>query len=91
MKVEVFNAKGCGSCSTSIAALHDAVASATGGAAEWREIDIVQEIDYAVELGVLSVPAVAIDGRLVFARLPTAQQLVAALALPVQATQRSGG
>lgn len=91
MKVEVFNAKGCGSCSTSIQSLKEAVESATGGEAEWREIDIVEQIDYAVELGVLSVPAVAIDGRLVFAKLPTTAQLLAALALPVQATQRPGG
>lgn len=91
MKVEVFNAKGCGNCGTSIQALKEAVASATGGQADWREIDIVEQIDYAVELGVLSVPAVAIDGRLVFAKLPTTAQLLTALALPVQATKQPGG
>jgi predicted thioredoxin/glutaredoxin len=45
----------------------------------WSEIDIVENIDYAVDLGVLTVPAVAIDGDLVFARLPTAQQLLSEL------------
>ena len=91
MKVEVFNAQGCGSCSASIQSLKEAVASATGGQAVWCEIDIVEQIDYAVELGVLSVPAVAIDGRLVFAKLPTTAQLLAALALPTPATRRPGG
>ncbi len=46
---------------------------------QWREIDPVEELDYAVELGVLTLPAVAIDGKLVFSSLPTAEQLVAAV------------
>ena len=36
-------------------------------------------LDYAVELGVLKPPAVAIDGELVFPSLPTPDALVAAM------------
>ena len=44
-----------------------------------REVNPVDELDYTVELGVLTLPAVAIDGKLVFTSLPTAEQLVAAV------------
>lgn len=79
MKIEVFYAKGCGSCVASRRDLKEGVLAAFPGAAAWSEVDIVENIDYAVELGVLTVPAVAIDGALVFAKLPTVQQMVTEL------------
>ncbi len=41
----------------------------------WREIDVVEEIDYAVALGVLATPSIAIGGKLIFTALPTKKQL----------------
>jgi len=46
---------------------------------EWREVSVLDELDYAVELGVLSTPAIAVNGRLVFRTLPSAKKLRAAL------------
>ncbi len=40
---------------------------------------MLNEMDYAVERGVLSLPAIVIDGELVFSALPSPQQLRAAL------------
>lgn len=79
MKIEVFYADGCGNCTSSRRDLKKAVLTAFPTGAAWSEIDIVKNIDYAIELGVLTVPAVAIDGALVFTKLPTAQQLVSEL------------
>ena len=79
MKIEVFYTDGCGNCSESTRALKEAVLAAFSGQAVWTEIDIIKNIDYAVELGVLTVPAVAIDGALVFAKLPTTQQMLSEL------------
>lgn len=79
MKIDVFYADGCGNCSASMRELKEAVLAAFPTDAAWSEIDIVKNIDYAVELGVLTVPAVAIDGALVFAKLPTAQQMLSEL------------
>ena len=76
MRIDVFYADGCGNCGAARQELKQAVLAAFPSGAAWNEIDIVKNIDYAVELGVLTVPAVAIDGELVFAKLPTAQQLV---------------
>lgn len=87
MKIDVFYADGCASCSASRRALKVAALHAFPTSAVWSDLDIVKNIDYAVELGVLTVPAVAIDGSLVFANLPSAQQLVAALTVRMQETQ----
>ena len=84
MKIEVFYADGCGNCSASRRELKEAVLTAFPSGAAWSEIDIVKNIDFAVDLGVLTVPAVAIDGALVFAKLPTVRQLMSELTARTQ-------
>ena len=84
MKVDVLHAAGCAQCQREISALHAAAKAADPGV-EWRELDIVQAIDYAVELGVFKPPAVAIDGELVFPSLPSADALVAAMRARLEA------
>jgi len=37
---------------------------------------VLDELDRAVELGVLTLPAIAIDGELVFAKLPSPEAFV---------------
>ncbi len=75
LKVEVFSSPGCGKCAQAKAVLR-AVAEEFGpDKVAWREVNILEEIDYAVALGVMSSPAVAIDGQLVFSSLPSAGQL----------------
>jgi hypothetical protein len=71
--VEIFSTPGCGKCAQARAALK-AVAESVG-AVRWREVNILDELDYAVDLGVLSPPAIAIDGELVFPALPGAERL----------------
>lgn len=78
MKVELFHAPGCSRCAAARDDLKAAAATAVAGL-EWREINVLEEMDYAVEHGVLSLPAIVIDGELAFSALPTPQQLSAAL------------
>lgn len=78
MKVELFHAPGCSRCAAAREDLKAAAKAAVPGV-EWREINVLDEMDYAVDRGVLSLPAVVIDGDLTFATLPTPQQLRAAL------------
>jgi thioredoxin 1 len=78
MKVEVLHSGGCAKCQKELPALR-AAAQSVDPDLDWRELDILQAIDYAVELGVLKPPAVAIDGQLVFPTLPSAQALSSAL------------
>ncbi len=80
MKVELFHAPGCSRCAAAREGLKTAAETAVTGL-EWREINVLDEMDYAVEHGVLSLPAIVIDGVLVFSSLPTPQQLRTALTL----------
>ena len=77
--VEVFSSPGCVKCARAKAILKD-LAEAIGGARiSWREVDILEEIDYAVDLGVIGAPSIAIDGELVFPSLPRPAKLRAEL------------
>ncbi len=78
MKVEVLHAAGCAKCLGQLPVLQAAARQADPNV-EWKELDIVQALDYAVELGVLKPPAVAIDGELAFSSLPNAAALQAAM------------
>ncbi len=79
-KVEIFIAPGCGRCGKAKHVLEAIVDEMGADKFEWREVNILQEIDYAVELGVLSTPSFAIDGKLIFTALPSVQQLQKTLA-----------
>ena len=78
MKIELFHAPGCGRCAAAREGLKATAKAAVPGV-EWREVNVLDEMDYAVECGVLSLPAIVIDGDLMFASLPTPLQLRAAL------------
>jgi hypothetical protein len=74
MKVELFYTPGCEQCFDSKDGLK-AAAVALIPDLVWRELNVLDELDYAVELGVLTLPALAINGELVFSALPTSRQL----------------
>ncbi|SMF23106.1 glutaredoxin family protein [Pseudogulbenkiania subflava] len=78
MKVELFYAPGCTKCTATKADLEAAAEMAATGV-EWCEINVLDSLDRAVELGVLTLPALAIDGQLVFTTLPTPTQLATEL------------
>ena len=78
IKVEVFSSTGCGKCGQAKEVLRRIVQEMDGGI-EWREVNVLEEMDYAVSLGVMSTPAIAIDGKLVFSGLPSSGKLRAAL------------
>ena len=71
IQVEVFTAPGCGKCGRAKEVLRAVVEAWRDNSIEWREVNILEELDYAVQLGVLSTPAIAIDGKLVFVALPS--------------------
>lgn len=78
IKVEVFSSPGCGKCGHAKEVLRK-IAQEMERDVEWREVNVLEEMDYAVALGVLSTPAIAIDGKLVFSSLPSSAKLRAAL------------
>lgn len=84
MKVELFQSAGCKRCAAARDNLKIVAEEAVPGVL-WRVVDAVAELDYAVEVGVMSLPAVVIDGALVFSSLPTSAQLAQEL------QRRAGG
>ena len=83
VKVEVFSSPGCGKCAHAKDALRRIAAELGGDRIAWRDVDVLAEMDYAIQLGVLSTPAIAINGRLVFTALPSAKKLRAVLAAEI--------
>jgi len=77
MKIELFHASGCERCAAALVELQAVAAMVSG--VEWCEINVQDSLDRAVELGVLTLPALAIDGELVFPALPTPEKLRQAL------------
>ena len=78
--IEVFAAPGCSTCAQKRQALR-AVTEELGAARfDWRDLDLLENIERAVELGVMSPPSLAIDAELVFPALPAPERLRAELA-----------
>lgn len=78
MKVELFCSPGCSTCVDRQVDLR-AAAQAAIQDVEWREINVLDRLDYAVELGVMTLPSIVIDGEVVFTSMPTVVQLRKAL------------
>lgn len=77
LTVEFFFAGGCSKCVEARGALREAAEAAAQ--VEWKEVDIGSNPNRAVDVGVVSTPAVAIDGDLVFKTAPTASELQSAI------------
>lgn len=74
MRIDLFYTPGCKECVAKKEGLKVAAKNLIPNLL-WREMNVLDEIDYAVELGVLTLPAIAIDGEVVFSSLPTFGQL----------------
>jgi protein-disulfide isomerase len=73
--IEVLSAPGCSKCAETREALKAVAEELAKDRVTWRDLNVLDEMDYAVELGVMAPPAIAIDGELVFPALPTPEQL----------------
>ena len=74
MKMELFYTPGCEKCTDSKDELR-ALATELVPDLVWRELNVLDELDYAVEVGIVTLPSIAIDGEVVFSSLPTPRQL----------------
>lgn len=80
IKLELISSSGCKKCEHARGELRAIAREVAEDRLVWREVNVLDELDYAVGLGVLTLPSVAINGKLAFAGLPTAEQLRAELA-----------
>ncbi len=79
ISVEIFSSPGCGKCGHAKDVLRSLVEEIGGDKINWKEVNILDDLDRAVELGVMSTPSIAIDGELIFSSLPSAKKLRAEL------------
>ena len=75
ISLEVFSSPGCGKCVQAKAVLKEVVEVLGSDKVSWREVSILDEMDYAIDLGIMASPAIVIDGELVFTSLPSASKL----------------
>ena len=78
MRIELFYAPGCQKCANARDGLRAAAQEVIPGVI-WRELNALDELDYAIKLGVTTLPALAIDREVAFPSLPTPKQLRQAL------------
>ncbi len=75
LKIEILSSPGCTKCCQGRERLKLLAEEAFPGQPEWRKVNIMRELDYAVKLGVLSTPAIAVDGKPEFTGLPSMHAL----------------
>lgn len=75
IKIEIFSSPGCSKCKHAKDVLRNIADEMGADKIEWQEINILDDIDYAVSLGILTTPSIAIDGELIFSSLPSAKKL----------------
>ena len=85
IQIEVFSSPGCSRCGQVFDVLQTITQEIGAERIEWREVNVLEELEYAVELGVLSMPAIAIAGELVFKSHPSAGKLREAVETRLQA------
>ena len=88
INVEVFSSPGCSKCSHAKSVLKKVADEMGADAIQWRDVNVLEELDYAVEMGILSTPAIVIDGALLFSSLPSTTKLHAELASRIDAKNR---
>jgi len=75
INIDVFSSPGCGKCGHAKEVLRNLVKELGEDKINWRNVNILEDMDYAVDLGVLSTPSIAINGELIFKSLPSASRL----------------
>jgi thioredoxin len=75
IKIELFSANACSRCFKAKMYIKAMVGEFDDKTILYRELDILEELDYAVALGVLATPAIVIDGELVFSGMPSINRL----------------
>ena len=73
--IEAFSAPGCSKCAQAREALKSVAEGLGKHRVTWRDVNVLDEMDYAVELGIMAPPSIAINGELVFPALPTPERL----------------
>lgn len=75
LKVEIFSSPGCTKCSQAKEYLLQFMQQYGEAVLQVTELNVIDNLDYAVQMGVLTTPAIVINGELCFTGLPSLKQL----------------
>ena len=73
VKIEFFSVPGCSKCNKAQEEFQILIQE-FGEEFSWRPVNILEEIDYAIELGLLSTPAIVINKKVLFTSVPTLKE-----------------
>jgi len=73
--IEIFSSSFCSRCQKSKNDIKEIIASVEQKEIEYKEIDVVEQLDYSVSMGVLTTPSIAINGKLLFTSTPSRSEL----------------
>jgi len=79
VKVELLSVSNCNRCVKLKTEIVKLIHEFNEPRLNYQELDLVEDLDYAVSLGVLTTPSIAIDGQLVFSGAPKIHELKQAL------------
>ena len=75
--IEFFSSPGCKQCLKGKKRLRALIQNNNN--IDWQEVNVVEQMDHAVDTGVLSTPSIAINGKLVFTGMPSEEQFLTAI------------
>ena len=75
ISIEIFCAPNCNRCGRTVSLVQEVVEALNNELVDWRKVDIVEELDYAVELGIRATPSIVINHQLIFTASPDKQTL----------------
>ncbi|HHI92340.1 MAG TPA: glutaredoxin [Gammaproteobacteria bacterium] len=73
--IEIFSVPGCHKCGKAFQLVEAVLKELDNKTINLRRVDVVDEFDYAVALGIRATPGIAINGVLVFTTMPSAEAL----------------
>ncbi|NOX77090.1 MAG: glutaredoxin [Gammaproteobacteria bacterium] len=83
LDIEIFSAPSCNQCNKAFQLTEMVLKERGDISANLRVVNVVDELDYAVKLGVRATPGIAINGVLVFTALPSKATLHEAITLRI--------
>ncbi len=73
--IEIFSVPGCNKCGKAFQQVKAVLTELADESINLRRVNIVDELDYAVELGIRATPGIVINGVLVFTTMPRTEAL----------------
>ncbi len=71
ISIEIFCAPNCNRCGKAVELVKQIAEEMDNTNIQWQKLNVVDNIDYAVALGVRATPAIAINGKLEFTATPS--------------------